>query len=259
MTFRFPLPRMYRSLAGLLLAASCVLTACSPDDVLAPQGAEPATVTLTASRATLASLGDSVVLTPGVRDRDGRAVDGARLRWSASPAGIVEPDGEGVYRAVGNGRVTIVAALDPGETGVRPAGYWVGPIADTVVVEVRQRAVALALLPVDTTFRTLGAQRQLRVQVTDARGHPLRDEPPPLTWQSTDSTVVAVDSAGVARSFTQGTARITVHAEGLDGAAVFTVDPRLPHTSCMVYAQRGESREACVTLEFVLRERGVVR
>ncbi|HEU4629285.1 MAG TPA: hypothetical protein VFS08_06045, partial [Gemmatimonadaceae bacterium] len=208
---------------------------------------------------TLASLGDSIVLTPGVRDRDGRPVAGARLRWSASPAGIVEPDSEGVYRAVGNGRVAIVAALDPGETGVRPAGYWVGPIADTVVVEVRQQAAGLALLPVDTAFRALGAQRQLRVQVTDARGHPLQDDPPPLTWRSADSTVVAVDSAGVARSLAQGTARITVHAEGLDGAATFTVDPRLPHTSCMVYAQRGETREACVTLEFVLRARGIAR
>jgi hypothetical protein len=71
--------------------------------------------------------------------------------------------------------------------------------------------------------------------------------------------VVTVDGAGVVRSAGEGAARVTVRADGLLGAATFTVRPRVPHTSCMVFTARRQSRQSCVTLDFVVRERGAAR
>jgi hypothetical protein len=66
--------------------------------------------------------------------------------------------------------------------------------------------------------------------------------------------VLAVDGAGVVRSLAEGAGRVTVHVEALTGAATFTVSPRRPHTSCMVFALRRQTKQACVTVDFVMRE-----
>lgn len=248
-----------RPLAALAALAVATLAACAPDAALRPDVAQPTTVGLTAAAAPLASIGDTALVRPRVLDQHGQPLAGVRLRWSLSRDGVVVQDAEGVYRAVGNGRVTVVASVDPGTTGVRPAGYWADRLTDSVTIEVRQRAARLALAPVDTAFAALGTARQLRVTVTDARGHALLDGPPPLAWRSGDARVVAVDGAGVVRSLAEGTARVTVEAESLVGAATFTVQPRLPHTSCMVFAQRRQARQACVTLDFVVRDREAAR
>lgn len=238
------------------LCAAALLTACSADDAVAPAGAVATRVVLTASSTTsLGSLGDSALLTPRVLDAGGRVVPNVKLLWSVSTAGIVQADGEGVYRAIANGRVTIIAAVDPGQTGVHPKGYWAEPIADSVTVDVRQRPVRLAVAPVDTAFKSIGATRALQVQATDARGNPMPSAIMSLTWQSADPRVVTVDSAGLVRSRGEGTARVTVRADSLVGAATFAVNPRLPHTSCMVYAQRKRAKQSCVTLDLVLHER----
>jgi hypothetical protein len=240
----------------MVLAASLALTACAANDAVGPSGSRAAKVSVAVnSPASLTSFGDTVTLSPRVLDAEGRPLDGARIRWSLSDAGIVQRDGDGIYRAIGNGKVTIVAELDPGGTGVRPAGYWAGRLADSVVVEVQQRPARLALAPVDTAFGTLGGSRQLNVQVTDARGNVIANGALPLIWQSADSSVVTVDSAGTVHSLGEGSARVTVRSDTLSGAAIFTVNARRPHTSCMVFTLRHQSLQECVTLEFVVRER----
>jgi hypothetical protein len=249
---------IHRPLAAA--AAAATLAGCSPDNVVGPERARPAALTLaTAGAGALASFGDTALVIPRVVDRVGRPVADAPLRWAVRTAGVVEQDAPGVFRAVGNGRVTVVAEVDPGRTGVRPAGYYAGPVADSVVLEVRQRPARLALVPADTLFTTLGATRQLRVQLADARGNVLRDAVAGLAWRSADTAVVTVDAAGVVRSHAEGAARITVEADGLLGAVGFAVRPRLPHTSCMRFVQRRQGRQACVTLAFTVRERGATR
>ena len=251
MTFRTLLRR-----ALPLAAATAGLTACASDSIVRPDGARPASIVLTSSAAApLASLGDTALVRAVVLDATGDQLDGVKLRWTARQSGVVQQDAEGVFRAVGNGRVTLVAQIDVGETGVRPAGYYAAPVADSVVIEVRQRAARLALAPVDTAFTTLGAARQLKVTVTDARGNAILGGPPPLAWRSADARVATVDSLGVVRSIGQGAARIDVRADSLAGAATFTVNPLLAHTSCMVFAQRHQTKQSCVTLDFVVHER----
>ncbi len=260
---RHPLTRMFsmnRFQGGLLLAATVVFAACDANEPLGASGSEAEAVTLSTQGPTLlTSLGDTAIVRSQVLDRSGTPLDSVPLRWTITPADVVQADGEGVFRAVGNGRVTVVAAIDVADTGVRPGGYWASRLADTVVIEVRQRPSRLVIAPVDTAFTTIGARRQLSVQVSDARGNPMLGGPPPLTWRSADPRVVTVDSAGVVRSSGEGDAQVIVQADEVVGAAAFTVRPRLPHTSCMVVAQRRRTQQSCVTLDFVLREREVGR
>jgi hypothetical protein len=251
-----PIPGpMSRIRVPLLLTALFTLTACTTDLPSASADDAPATVSLTVTGpAVLTSLGDTVLLRTQVGSRAGTPTGRDGLRWTVEPAGIIEAVGPDAFRAVRNGRVTIVASIDPARTGVRPAGYWAERTTDTVTIEVRQRAVSLTLAPVDTLFTTVGAMRTIAVSVRDARGHLLEDAPPPA-WLTADPRIVTVDASGAVRSAGEGSAQVTVQVGGLTGSLPFTVRPRLPHTSCMVYARRGASRESCVTLGFVLRER----
>jgi hypothetical protein len=247
---------MNRSSFGMLLAASLTLTACGADDLLRPDSARPSKLTLTSkSTASLASLNDTALVSARVLDQSGNAMDGVRLRWTLLTPGVVSREADGVYRAIGNGRATVVAQVDIAETGAHPHGYYASPVADTVVIEVRQRPARLTIAPVDTAFGALGAARQLLVQVTDARGNAMIDGPPALVWRSADAKIVSVDTNGVVRSLGEGSARVTVQAGDLSGATNFIVRPRLPHTSCMVFAQRRQTKQSCVTLEFMMHER----
>jgi len=244
-------------LRAVPLALLVALAACNSDGLASPDRQTPLGVAFAPGHATLlTSLGDSLVLSPTVRDASGSSVPGAALNWSVFPAGIVERDGEGLYRAIANGRVMIVAAVDLAATGVRPDGYWAGRLADTAVVDVQQRPALLTLAAVDTAFTTVGASRLLRARVTDARGNALLNGPPAFVWQSTDSTIVSVDGGGIVHSRGDGSARISVHAGDLTEAIAFSVHAQLPHTSCMVFLQRRQTQQTCVTLELTLRERG---
>lgn len=242
-----------RAVPLVLLAA---LAACNGDGLAAPDRATPSGVAFAPGHPTvLTSLGDSLSLSPTVRDASGSSIPGAALNWSVSPAGIVERDGEGVYRAIANGRVTIIAAVELAATGVHPDGYWAGRLADTAVVDVQQRPALLTLDAIDTAFSTVGASRLLRAHVTDARGNALLNGPPAFVWQSTDSTIVSVDG-GIVHSRGDGSARISVRAADLTRELAFSVHAQLPHTSCMVFSQRRQTQKTCVTLELTLRERG---
>ena len=245
-------PRM----ACALLAASLLVTACTPADLVRAVDRAPGRIDLTlVSAALLESFGDTARVQSRVFDQAGAALTEVPLRWSASPAGIVQMVGNGTFSAIGNGRVTIIAQVDPGETSVRPRGYLSGPLADTVVVDVRQRAVRLAITVSDTTFKSLGAVRSLRAEVADRRGNLMGPGVAPVSWRSVHATIVSVDSAGLARSRAEGRTNIVASSGELSATAAMTVTPRVPHVSCMVYAQRRQSKTSCVSLDFVLRER----
>lgn len=243
---------------GALVLCLCTLTACSTKDATSPDAPIASALSLSsAGSLTLASFGDTARLTARVTDAQGHALTAPPLKWTVSPTGIVAEDAAGVFRAIGNGAVTISAEIDPAPTGVRPGGYFVGHRRDSVVVVVRQRAAVLALRQLDTTFTTLDASRQMQVILTDRRGNALAGPLPPLAWSAANTAIVTVDSGGRVQSRAEGTGQVTVQAEGLTAGATFTVQPRLPHTACMVFARRRQSRQSCVTLALTLRERTV--
>lgn len=241
---------------ALLLISPLLLAACAGGDVTGADRHAPASVALTVSGAsTLTSLGDTARVALRVLDAGGQVVNGAAVRWHATPAGILSVLADGTLRATANGRATIVAEVPRAGTGVRPDGYYINALADSVVVTVSQQPARL-LTAVDTAFTSLGAVRPIQTTIADARGNPLLANVPPVVFASSNPAIVSVDAAGKARSVAEGSARVVVQAGTLSGTATFTVQPRRPHTSCMVYAQRTKSAQTCITVQLVMREKG---
>lgn len=236
------------------------LSACAPDRVTAPDAGSVGTVRLEASGpSTLASLGDTIVVTPRVTTRAGtpKSPDGLTMRLSAS--GIVEDLGGGRFRAIGNGQVTIRVAIDTALSGVVPGGYYVDGAADSVVITVQQVAVGLSIrADVDTMFNSIGESRPLLVRLADARGNALVSNLPALTFGAADSSVVRVDASGSIRSIRDGMTAVTARAGDLSASRTFTVRATRQHTSCMTYTRRRRTLSSCASVDIVVRYSGPV-
>ena len=238
----------------LAASATLMLAACSADSVAAPNGAIAAHSDLSAiTSAPLACVGDSATIRGGVVEACGATITGSKFKVQVTPAGVLDQVGPLTFRAVRNGTVKIVAEIDVGATGVAPGGYWADRVADSITVQVKQLPARITFAPLDTAFTMLGAVRTLKATVTDARGNALIDPVAPLSWQTSDGKIATVDSVGVVRSVAEGNANITATVQSLSARATFSVRPRLAHTSCMVYAPRKQTRQSCVTLDFVVR------
>jgi hypothetical protein len=250
--------RSRRTLAPRLttLAAALLVTACRSDSVLAPSGGAVDAVRLAASSRQLTSLGDTLRLDALVRDAAGERLNAVPMQWQLSSTGVLEPLGNGLFRAVGNGRVTIVGAVDPSATGVRPRGYYADLVTDSIVVDVEQRPAQVLTLSADTLFTMVGLARPVRLRITDARGYEVDPALLRVSYQVLDPHVATVDSTGMVRSASEGRTELVATAGTATGSttwrAPITVRPRAAHTSCMTFTQRRRARQACVTSDFVV-------
>jgi hypothetical protein len=83
---------------------------------------------------------------------------------------------------------------------------------------------------------------QLQARAEDERGSVL--EKAECTWSTADPMVVAVDSVGLARGISPGSAAVTATCDGVTGSALLTVDPWIlvfPGTSGVLYDVGGSS------------------
>jgi hypothetical protein len=241
-----------------IMAASLSLMACTSDQVVGPSiGGTPGSISLSViGSASLASLGDTATIRPRLLDVGGSALAAtdiatAPVRWSMSTPGILEQVGTGVFRAVRNGRVTVIAEIDPAATGIRPSGYYATRLVDSVTIEVRQQP-ANVTATFDSAFTMLGVLRQLRFTVADARGNLITEGLPRTVFTSADARIASVDSTGTVRSTGEGSTRLTAAIGSFTWNATVVVQPRRAHVSCMVYAQRKRSKQSCVTNNFTL-------
>ncbi len=232
------------------------LAACGNETPTAPfrGGVATALALSVANGGALASLGDTAVITARVADANGTALTDAPLRWTVSAPGVVEVVGPGRLRALRNGRVTVVATIDPTLTGVAPDGYYADRLGDSVTIEVRQ-VPARIVGALDALFLTVGARRPLQLQVLDARGTPIAPEVMPRVLLATgNANVVTVDSAGQVRSVGDGTTTVTVSAGPATWQQQVRVQARRPHVSCMAYTARRRALGTCVNNQFVIHE-----
>ena len=245
-----------RHTTAVALLGLSLLAACSASDVSGVDTRTPTSLALNATTSTsLGSLGDTSRLTVHVLDTDGKIINGAPVRWRVFPEGVIEDLGDGAFRAIRNGRATIVSTVDPSATGVRPSGYFVGALSDSIAVTVQQVPARLLLTKVDTAFISLGATRPFAATISDARGNALLGPVPSIVFSTSDARIVSVNAAGQLKSMAEGVARVTAQAGALAGIATFTVQPRRSHTSCMVFAMRGKSQQSCITSQVVVHER----
>ena len=155
---------------------------------------------------TATSIGDTLHLAVTVTDRAGAVLVNARPEWSSDDprVAIVRPDGSVVAR--GPGRTTITAAI--------------GSFVARARVVVRQR-VASVEIDADQGAGTLvlreGDRRRLLARAHDARGH--RVEGSHATWRVADSTVIRVDSIGVASGEIAGQTSVVATVDGVEHEA----------------------------------------
>jgi len=197
------------ALAGLLAnAQSLGLTSWlgSVDLGLAAHAARRIVVSPRAD--TLLAIGDTSVVAVTVTDRRGAVLMGALVNWRSddTTVAVVDTSGLIVARGPGNARVTA----------------QVRDLSATTRITVIQRPDRMVIAS-DSVVRVLeGDTLRLRARAVDARGHALRGRTP--RWQSGDSNVALVDTAGLLTARGPGRTTLRASVAGLESAVTLQVD-----------------------------------
>ena len=152
--------------------------------------------------------GDTLRLAAEATDANGHPVAGAEFAWASSDTLVTAVDDAGLVTGVGTGEAE-VAATSSGVTG-RAELTVVAPAPTTV-----------AIIPDTVALIALAQTVQLTAEVRDQAGRAM--EGVPVVWSSADTTVAAVDSAGLVTAVGSGVTTITATAGEVSGTAVVTV------------------------------------
>lgn len=121
-----------------------------------------------------------------------------QVTWSTSSASVATIDGEGLATAVGEGIALIIADVGSGD-GLR---------ADTATLEVQNEVVSLTLSPVDPTISSVGDSLQMNATARNDVGDQVAGLQ--FIWESSDSLVASVSTAGLVSGLSVGQATISV-------------------------------------------------
>ena len=113
----------------------------------------------------------------------------------------------------------LVAGIGEGETDVTATAAGVTGRAQLAVVAPAPTTVSVA--PDTAVLTALGQTAQLAAEVRDQIGRVMAGFP--VSWSSADTTVAAVDSAGLVTAAGNGAATITASAGSASGTATVTV------------------------------------
>ena len=154
-------------------------------------------------------VGDTALATAVISLPDGSTAE-PELYWASLDDAVatVGPSGD----------TTTVVGVAPGMATIAAAA---GPSVDTVDVEVLPRVQSVVVTPASATLAGAGATTSFTAEVTDGFGDPAPGEP--VTWASSDASVVTIDQAGLATAVAAGAATVTATAAGTSGSATVTV------------------------------------
>ena len=159
---------------------------------------------------TATAVGDTLHLAATITDRAGAILVGTKPTWSSENPRVALVGNDGSVVAQGAGTTTITVAVG-------------GRVARSRIV-VRQRVTVVDVIGADgadgMTLRELDRQ-PLRARARDARGHAIADVA--ARWRVDDSSVVALDSTGIATARTPGRTIVTVTMDGVEGHAAVSV------------------------------------
>ena len=166
----------------------------------------PTTVAVTPANAELTALGETMRFSAEVRDQNGQVMAGAAVTWSSSDDSVATVDASGLATAMGNGTATITAAA--------------GSASGSAIAVVMQSADSVTVSPAADTI-AIGDTVRLAAKAFDANGQ--RVEGAEFKWTSSDESVATVDTSGLVRGITEGTASTTATAGSAEGTARITV------------------------------------
>lgn len=204
-----------------------------------------ATLALSPAETTLTSAGDTLCLEYQVRDARGAELPGATPSFTLTddPDSTVSltPPGACVVGRVSGQEATVQATLD---TATATAG-----------ITVRQTITAFQIEPDSVELLTLGASTRLVAQATDRRGNAVPATF--VTWTSSDTSVVVVDSTGEVTARGAGEALVHGASDGLtDSTTVSVTPPDLSLTPTVVSAAAPVGSSALQSADLTIENAG---
>ena len=152
--------------------------------------------------------GDTLRLAAEATDANGHAVAEVEFSWASSDTLVAVVDDAGFVTGVGAGEAEVTATV--AEITGRAELTVVAPAPTTV-----------AVTPDTVALMALGQTAQLAAEVRDQVGRVM--EGVPASWSSADTTVAAVDSAGLVTAAGVGETTITATSGEASGERVVTV------------------------------------
>lgn len=172
--------------------------------------ARAASVQVTPSETTVASLNSNVTFAARVLDARGAELPDATITWSIADPAIATQVAPGVFKALQNGTTTVTAtAVQNGET-----------LTGTATLRVDQHATSLEISPAEKRFTAFGQTQVFTATAHDAGGNPI---PSCACWTSSNPDVATVDADGLVTARANGSAVISITLGGLTAEANVTV------------------------------------
>lgn len=180
-------------------------------------GSPATSVAIAPSPATVGA-GDTIILTPTVRDAAGRLLN-RPVSW-ASPAptvASVAPYGSSFYGSPVT--LGLLTGVSPGTVAITATS---GAASATVAVTVTppQPVASVTLAPKSVSLVVQG-QVQLQATLRDARGRLLSGRP--ITWTSDNGSVATVNANGLLTAVGVGSGFVSATSEGQSDTAAITV------------------------------------
>ena len=171
----------------------------------------PISISITPAAAKLTALGDTLQLSATVADGEGHPIPDAPVSWSSSNTSVVSVSPRGLVTARDNGRTTIKAAS--------------GGVSKTVEITVASdegEITEINITPALAKLTALGETFQLRAAVKGGEGHPIPDAP--VSWSSSNTSVVSVSPRGLVTARGNGEVTITAKSGLKSSTAKITVE-----------------------------------
>lgn len=175
-----------RSVALFALTVTVLLAAC--DSILGPD-TEAAAIEITAGRTSIDMVGDTVHLTAEVRNEGGDVIDGAPVAWTSRERGVGTVDSTGLFTAVANGEVWVVA--QSGEVS-DSAAFTIdsdipcAPVGDLAIPDTIDASLAATDCDIEGWYNDVW-----RIQLTAARDITIG-----MTTDHFDAYLVLLDATG---------------------------------------------------------------
>ena len=169
-----------------------------------------ATVTVSPATAT-GNVGDAAQFTATTKDANGNVLTGRTITWSSTNTAVATVSSTGYAKAVGAGTASLVATSEgkSGQAQITVNGSTPVPVASVTVSP-------------SSATGNVGDAAQFTATTKDANGNVLTGRT--VTWSSTNTSVVTVNSTGYAKAVGAGSASLVATSEGKSGTAQITVN-----------------------------------